>query len=188
MNILNTKPIANCNNAETLLPQFVDGELSARDAWQLEKHLANCRDCSLKVEQLKLTIDLLHDTARLDTNDDFMAKLHARLDDIDASASDTRTNAPRPSLREIITGYTRVLHVPGVPIGVAIGAVAVLMVALIPGLKTTPATQATAKPASHISTVVEAQLAQTAADPLGDAAADQLVVHPDSAVQDSYNP
>ncbi len=188
MNILNNNKIVNCASAECLLPQFVDGNLSAREAWQLEKHLAECRNCSTKVDQLKQTIDLLHTASRLDTADDFMAKLHARLDVIDESANSVGTVPQRASLRELAATYLRMLRVPGVPIGVAIGAVAVLMIALIPNLKPAPGTITTSKPDAHISTVVEAQLAQTAADPLGDAAADQLVVHQNNAIPDSYNP
>jgi anti-sigma factor RsiW len=181
-------PNDNCDMAEPLLPQFVAGDLSARQTWQLEKHLTSCSDCSLKVEQLRLTIGLLQNCTKLDTSDDFMAKLHARIDAVDASSQDFKASEQRTSFRDIFRRIASVRRVPGLPIGVALGVAAVLMISLIPGIRPSQSATSAYQPDAHISTVVEAQLAQTAADPLGDAAADQLVVHQDSSTIDNTNP
>ena len=70
-----------CLDARNLLGAYVDNSLSARQAWEVEKHLATCKPCALISRQMQATVTLLRDAERVDTSDDFMARLHARLDD-----------------------------------------------------------------------------------------------------------
>ena len=69
-----------CNKIQPQLGQYMENALSAREMWSLEKHLTNCSECSRILQEMQMTVSLLHSTPRLDTSNDFMAKLHARLD------------------------------------------------------------------------------------------------------------
>ncbi len=71
---------ADCRKAESLLSEYVDNTLSAREMFEVEKHLAGCKPCSLTAEMMQSTVELLRSAETLDTGNDFMAKLHSRLD------------------------------------------------------------------------------------------------------------
>ncbi len=72
-----------CRATRTQLSLYVDSTLSAREVWAIEKHLRACKSCSDYRRELQATVDLLHTTPRLDTSDDFMARLHSRIDAIE---------------------------------------------------------------------------------------------------------
>ena len=86
-----------CRAIQQLLPGHLDGTLSARMVWDVEKHLATCAECAAQVREMQSVIALLHDSERFDTSDDFMAKLHARLDGVEPGpvGIDTRIGAVR---------------------------------------------------------------------------------------------
>jgi len=48
----------NCKEAEGLLVDFADDDLSARETLLVKTHLAECADCRRKVEALKKTLNL----------------------------------------------------------------------------------------------------------------------------------
>lgn len=73
----------NCVNAQPLLVAYTENSLSAREILEVERHLTSCRPCTRQIEELRLTVMLLHNVERRDTAPDFMAKLHAQLDTVE---------------------------------------------------------------------------------------------------------
>ena len=64
----------NCERAQPLLVAYTENSLSARDILEVERHLTLCRPCTRQIEELRLTVSLLHNVERRDTAPDFMAK------------------------------------------------------------------------------------------------------------------
>jgi anti-sigma factor RsiW len=48
-----------CQGAVTLVSDYLDGRLNARDAARLESHLAACPHCSEYLAQLRVSVDVL---------------------------------------------------------------------------------------------------------------------------------
>ncbi len=72
-----------CRSVEPMLSDYIDSTLSAREIWEVEKHLTSCTACTQLSQQMQATVQVLRSADRYDTADDFMAKLHARLDDLE---------------------------------------------------------------------------------------------------------
>jgi anti-sigma factor RsiW len=53
-----------CRQAVSLMTDYLDGALSSSDARRLERHLADCPDCTEYLKQLRMTVGL---SARTDT-------------------------------------------------------------------------------------------------------------------------
>jgi anti-sigma factor RsiW len=47
-----------CRHAVSLLTDYLDSALSSSDARRLERHLADCPDCTEYLKQLRITIGL----------------------------------------------------------------------------------------------------------------------------------
>jgi anti-sigma factor RsiW len=52
-----------CRQAVSLMTDYLDGALSRSDARRLERHLADCPNCTEYLEQLRVTVGL---SARID--------------------------------------------------------------------------------------------------------------------------
>jgi len=72
-----------CRSVEPLLADYLENALSAREIWEVEKHLTACPACTQLSQQMQATVQILRTADRYDTGDDFMAKLHARLDEVE---------------------------------------------------------------------------------------------------------
>jgi anti-sigma factor RsiW len=48
-----------CRQAVALMTDYLEGQLSLRDATRLERHLAGCPHCSEYLAQIRVTIDAL---------------------------------------------------------------------------------------------------------------------------------
>jgi len=72
-----------CRAVEPLLADYLENALSARQIWEVEKHLTACPACTQLSQQMQATVHILRSADRYDTGDDFMAKLHARLDEVE---------------------------------------------------------------------------------------------------------
>ena len=48
-----------CRQAVALMTDYLEGQLTPRDAARLERHLARCPHCSEYLTQLRVTIDAL---------------------------------------------------------------------------------------------------------------------------------
>jgi anti-sigma factor RsiW len=53
-----------CRQAVSLMTEYLDGTLSSSDARRLERHLADCPNCTEYLKQLRVTVGL---SARIDT-------------------------------------------------------------------------------------------------------------------------
>jgi anti-sigma factor RsiW len=53
-----------CRQAVSLMTDYLDGTLSSSDARRLERHLADCPNCTEYLKQLRVTVGL---SARIDT-------------------------------------------------------------------------------------------------------------------------
>jgi anti-sigma factor RsiW len=53
-----------CRQAVSLMTDYLDGSLSSSDARRLERHLADCPDCTEYLKQLRITVGL---SARIDS-------------------------------------------------------------------------------------------------------------------------
>jgi len=171
---------AACQAMERLLSDYADGTLSARETWEVEKHLAACQECTAAARQMQTTIDLLRTSDRFDTGDDFMAKLHTRLDGLDSQSPHSRS--PLNGLRDWLAGVGVILRTrrtPALSLGVALAGVAALAVLaqplwMHPG--EVPALDSV-RPNFQVQQTLERQVAASASDPLGDAAAERLTAH-----------
>jgi anti-sigma factor RsiW len=47
-----------CRQAVSLMTDYVDGALSSSDARRLERHLADCPNCTEYLKQLRITVGL----------------------------------------------------------------------------------------------------------------------------------
>jgi anti-sigma factor RsiW len=73
--------IARCQELLSQLNAYVDGELAAELCYDLEQHLADCRDCQVVFDTLAKTIKLYHtlDATPIDLPSDVEARLLERL-------------------------------------------------------------------------------------------------------------
>src|SRR5579862_7694793 len=99
MRPLDNQDNRNCGKVQALLSEYVDNALSAREVWEVEKHLAACPECAAHARELQATVHLLHAMERHDTSTDFMARLHARLDGLESPQVRAR------SLRDTLQGW-----------------------------------------------------------------------------------
>ena len=130
MRPLNTQDNRDCGKVQAFLSDYVDNALSARDVWEVEKHLAACPECAAQAHELQTTVHLLHTMERHDTGTDFMAQLHARLDSLEPPQ--VRAHPLRDTLQGWLAGLRdplRLNRLPAFGLGLAMAA-AVLFFAL----------------------------------------------------------
>ena len=106
MRPLDNQDNRNCGKVQALLSEYVDNALSAREVWEVEKHLAACPECAAQAREMQAAVHLLRSVERRDTSADFMARLHARLDSL--GPQQTRS----PSLRDTVQGWLAGLRDP----------------------------------------------------------------------------
>ncbi len=169
-----------CHSTHALLSQYIDSTLSARQMLEVERHLSDCKDCATQAQQMQATVRLLRQAPRYDTRDDFMAKLHARLDHVEPERA--RRSSPLARLRDWATGLSADLRRHPTPaFGMALaltGLAAVLIVPQLPGRQIPPVPGNTRiAMAVPIQQALDRHLADVASDPLGDVAAEQLAAN-----------
>jgi len=73
--------ITRCQELLSQLNAYVDGELAAELCYDLEQHLADCRDCQVVFDTLTKTIKLYHtlDATPVELPNDVEARLLERL-------------------------------------------------------------------------------------------------------------
>lgn len=176
------RPEPLCLSTQELLSAYADNGLSARQSWEIEKHLALCPMCAGVSRQMQATVTLLRAADRADTGGDFMARLHARLDDA-APVVPSRSN-PLDWARDlggrVADGAGR-RRVPMTALGMAGAGMAALALfvahpAAVPSVSVVSGVSASASPAANVSAHENLQrnVALTANDPLGDVAAEAL--------------
>lgn len=166
-----------CQATRALLSEYIENALSARQVWDVEKHLATCRECSQYEETLKATVALIQSAPRFDTSDDFMARLHARMDTLEPQAL-RRPNFVE-SLRDRWGEVWQSLRIHRVPaFGVSLVAL-VLVVGVAFRRPTAPvtATPHHAETQALLTEPLRQSVALAANDPLEDPAAANLEAH-----------
>src|SRR5437016_1749655 len=68
-----------CNSIQQQLSEYLDNALSARETWELDKHLAECNACTRLLNELRGTVQAVADAPRFEVSADFMETLNARL-------------------------------------------------------------------------------------------------------------
>jgi anti-sigma factor RsiW len=69
----------NCKGVIRKLSGYIDGDLTAAVKLELEQHLHRCQDCSLVVNQTKMTVEIFCDSEPVDLPTDVRSRLHDAL-------------------------------------------------------------------------------------------------------------
>lgn len=170
---------ADCRQWQMLLSDYIDNALPARQTWEVEKHLASCPDCAHQLRQMQSTVQALRTAPAFVVGDDFMAKLHARLDVLEPKPSFLQ------SLRARMADLNSSLRIRPLPtLGLSMALALVFGVAWF---NTPPPSEPTIALPSHSGEAFRQQLhnnvALIASDPLQDPAAANLEAQ--TAAQDS---
>ena len=157
-----------CRTVEPLLSEYIENGLSAREVWEVEKHLTACAACTQLSQQMQATVQVLRSADRYDTADDFMAKLHARLDDVEPEPARgwSLRNLSQNWLDSLQAGI-RAWHVPALTAGFAAAALVLLVhsnVSVTPPKNTAPPASERAGTSEDFSR----QVAFTASNPFDD--------------------
>jgi len=68
-----------CNDLDTLLPEFLDGELTPVQEEQAAEHLATCAQCTLELSELQGVTSLYKEHGTMKLSDDARRRLAAAL-------------------------------------------------------------------------------------------------------------
>lgn len=66
-----------CNKMEQRILPYVDGRLKASEAAEVEKHLASCAVCRLRVNEFRTVTGLLNELPEIEPSGAFDARVHA---------------------------------------------------------------------------------------------------------------
>ena len=69
----------NCNGVIREISNYIDGELELPVKQELERHLQDCEDCKMVVDQTKLTVEIFCDSKPVELPADVKARLHEAL-------------------------------------------------------------------------------------------------------------
>ncbi len=69
----------NCNGVIREIANYIDGELELPVKQELERHLQDCEDCKMVVDQTKLTVEIFCDSKPVELPADVKARLHDAL-------------------------------------------------------------------------------------------------------------
>lgn len=174
----------NCKQTQPLLSEFIDNSLSARDTFEVDRHLGQCRECEFALHEMRRTVQLLQSAPRYEVGAEFMERLNARLMQV-------RPTAPRwlwaQNLQQIFR--PRMLPAWG-----ALSAMACLVIVLanMPHIPSAPV------PGSMDAAVVRAEpiavqdartqnVTLAASDPLQDISAANLAAHSGADIETQGN-
>lgn len=68
-----------CERMETRILAYVDGRLKEGERAEVEKHLAGCTACRLRVQEFRSVNELLEELPQIEPSAAFDVRLHARL-------------------------------------------------------------------------------------------------------------
>ena len=66
----------NCEGVFRRVSRYIDGDLEATVVEEIELHLKTCRDCTILVQQTRLTVHLYYDADLVDYPVEVQARLH----------------------------------------------------------------------------------------------------------------
>jgi len=69
----------NCKNVIREISSYIDGELDLAIKRELERHLEDCEECKMVVDQTKLTVDIFCDSEPVELPVEIQSRLHEAL-------------------------------------------------------------------------------------------------------------
>jgi anti-sigma factor RsiW len=69
----------NCSGVIRRISSYIDGDLEATVIEEIELHLKQCQECTVLVQQTKLTVKLYYDSDLVDFPVEVQARLHETL-------------------------------------------------------------------------------------------------------------
>jgi len=69
----------NCRDVVKKLSDYLDGELEPAVALDLDRHLSGCKECTLIVNQTKLTVEIFCNAEMVELPEPVRARLHEAL-------------------------------------------------------------------------------------------------------------
>jgi anti-sigma factor RsiW len=69
----------NCKGVIREISDYIDGELDLPAKQELERHLEDCIDCKMVVDQTKLTVEVFCDSEPVELPADVKSRLHDAL-------------------------------------------------------------------------------------------------------------
>jgi len=69
----------NCNGVIREISNYIDGQLDPPVKQELERHLQDCEDCKMVVDQTRLTVEIFCDSKPVELPTDVKARLHDAL-------------------------------------------------------------------------------------------------------------
>lgn len=167
-----------CRTIAANLPEYIENLLSARIMLDVESHLTRCTECALVCRQLETTVQMLQSAHRFETSDDFMMKLHSKLD---TAQPDRSLHLPSlTSIRDMISNTLRSRTAPILSAGVVMAGVVAFALLYHPIPKSSRTMIST-----HIGVEqpLQRNVALAAVNPFDDPIAANLEAH--SAIQDN---
>jgi anti-sigma factor RsiW len=161
-----------CDKIQPMLSAFIDNALSARETWEVDRHLAECHECQRNLNEMKRTVQLLHDVPAFEVSADFDAKLQAKLSKLQ----------PKPDRFLWIREFSRMFRPRLLP---AWGAASILGIVLVlmtffnqKPIRTTNRNSFPAMEANFVQQAKVQNMAFTAVNPLEDVSIANLSAHP----------
>ncbi len=185
MNTNRNDNFAECAAIQAQLAEHTENTLSGRQVWDVEKHLARCADCAQISREMQVTISLLQNAERHDTGDDFMAKLHARIDTLEPET--VRAPSLGTVLRDGLAALGGILRSPRIPaLSLGVAATAVVAFLIVPrSVPNTPQTLTTTANPVTVTHIAAEPLRRNAAlaanNPFDDPVAATLEANADPA-------
>ena len=69
----------NCKSVIREISDYIDGELELSARQELERHLEDCEDCKVVVDQTRLTVEIFCDSKPVELPADVKTRLHDAL-------------------------------------------------------------------------------------------------------------
>jgi anti-sigma factor RsiW len=69
----------NCKGVIREISDYIDGDLEAAMKQEIERHLADCEECEMVINQTKLTVDIFCDSQPVELPTDVRSRLHDAL-------------------------------------------------------------------------------------------------------------
>jgi len=69
----------NCDGVIRRISSYIDGDLEATIVEEIELHIKQCQECTILVQQTRLTVNLYYDSDLVDFPVEVQARLHETL-------------------------------------------------------------------------------------------------------------
>ena len=160
-----------CNKMQPLLSEYVDNSLSARETWEVDRHVTQCYECARVLNELRRTVELVGSADRYEVSPEFVDRLETRISGIEP-------NAPRGAW---LGGLGRIFRHRALPAwGLAVASCALAILVFIPHPEPGGSQPPVVRPASesgHVAVAANQNVALAASDPFADIATANLTAH-----------